>query len=278
MQKKRGCDKLELSTTDGGIFTAMIIKRDVLFTPVQKTRTLHIYLPDGYDESDQQYPVMYFFDGHNLFDDAEATYGKCWGIKDFLDQWDMPIIIVGIECSHEGNERLREYCPYHFQGGIFGDLYGIGDETLRWIVEELKPMIDKEYRTYYFREATGIGGSSMGGLMSLYAAVKYNRYFSKAACLSSSISLCMKEFKRDIAQSDLDPDTKVYLSWGTRESKDAEDDDEDLKSNAARNNLAIASRLKEKDVQTKVYCQRGGHHCEADWEKQVPYFMEYLWK
>lgn len=259
---------------------AMIIKRDVLFTPTDKTRTLHIYLPDGYEESEEQYPVMYFFDGHNLFDDAEATYGKSWGLKAFLDQWDKPLIIVGIECGHEGNERLKEYCPYHYRGGIFGDLYGIGDETIRWIAEELKPMIDQEYRTYYFREATGIGGSSMGGLMALYAGVRYNQYFSKAACLSSSISLGMRELKRDIARSPLEPDTKFYLSWGTKEAggKDDDDVDEDLKSNAARNNLSISALLKEKGAQTKVFCQRGGHHCEADWERQVPYFMEYLWK
>jgi predicted alpha/beta superfamily hydrolase len=255
----------------------MIIKREVLFTPVGKQRTLHIDLPDGYEHTDERYPVMYFFDGHNLFDDADATYGKCWGLRDFLAQWDKPMIVVGIECSHEGNERLREYCPYHYTGGIFGDTHGIGDETVRWMVEELKPMIDREYRSYSFREATGIGGSSMGGLMSLYAGVRYNRVFSKAACLSSSIALGMQEIERDIRGAELDGDSRFYLSWGTREAGDLEGED-DMDSRMARNNLTVANLLREKGVLTKVYCQRGGHHCEADWEKQVPYFMEYLWK
>ena len=63
-----------------------VVKRDFVFTPNGKNRPLHIYLPAGYDESDERYPVMYFFDGHNLFYDEDATYGKSWGMKSFLDK------------------------------------------------------------------------------------------------------------------------------------------------------------------------------------------------
>ena len=99
----------------------MLIKRDMLFTPKNKNRPLHIWLPEGYDNSTDRYPVMYFFDGHNLFTDADATFGKCWGLLDFLQSWEKPLIVVGIECGHEGNERLYEYCPYHFRGKFWGD-------------------------------------------------------------------------------------------------------------------------------------------------------------
>ena len=98
----------------------MVIKKDVLFTPANKTRGLHIYLPDNYNETNERYPVMYFFDGHNLFFDEDATYGKSWGLKDFLDGWGKDIIIVGLECGHEGNERLVEFCPYTFHGRFWG--------------------------------------------------------------------------------------------------------------------------------------------------------------
>ncbi|MDO4356526.1 MAG: alpha/beta hydrolase-fold protein [Clostridia bacterium] len=256
----------------------MIIKRDAYFTPAGKIRPLHIYLPEEYDRSDESYPVMYFFDGHNLFSDSDATYGKSWGLKTFLDRWPKPMIIVGIECGHEGRERLIEYCPYHFQTGFFGDLPGTGDATLRWMIEELKPMIDREYRTQPFRECTAIGGSSMGGLMSLYAAIRYNRWFSKAACLSSAISPAMRGLIDDIDRSPLSADTRVYLSWGTEEAGGAAGSHSgDMATPTARNNLAIADLLGAHAVHTRVYCQRGGRHCEADWEKQVPRFMNYLW-
>lgn len=86
----------------------MIIKRDIKFTPANTTRHLHIHLPESYSTGHQLYPVMYFFDGHNLFDDSEATFGKSWGLKDFLKRWSKDMIIVGIECGHKGNERLKE--------------------------------------------------------------------------------------------------------------------------------------------------------------------------
>ena len=256
----------------------MLIKRDMLFTPAGKNRPLHIWLPDGYDSCSQRYPVMYFFDGHNLFRDADATYGKSWGLGAFLAGWEKQIIIVGVECGHEGRERLYEYCPYHFRGGSWGDLPGTGEETMRFMAYELNPMIDREYRTYPWREATAIGGSSMGGLMSLYAAVKYNGVYSKAACVSSTVSPCMPSLRRDIRAAAIDADTRVYLSWGTEEAGGARPDPaEDLATSTGKNNFALARMLEEKGALTRVVCQRGGGHNEASWEKLVPGFMGFLW-
>lgn len=257
----------------------MLQKRDVLFEPAGKKRTLHIWLPEDYAYTDERYPVMYFFDGHNLFRDEDATYGKSWGLSAFLEAWPKPIIIVGIECGHEGRERLTEYCPYTVSGGFLDGVCGAGDQTLRWMIGTLKPMIDREYRTYFFREATAIGGSSMGGLMSLYAAVKYNRYFSKAACLSSAVSLCMPELARDMAHSSIDPDTRVYLSWGTEEAGGTRNTpEEDWQSQTARRNEEIARTLAARGANARLYCQRGGRHCEADWEKQLVCMMDFLWR
>ena len=256
----------------------MLIKRDMIFTPAGKNRPLHIWLPDNYGNCSERYPVMYFFDGHNLFLDEDATYGKSWGLLAFLQNWEKPIIVVGIECGHEGRERLYEYCPYHFRGKFWGDLRGTGDETMGFMAEELKPMIDREYRTYPSREATAIGGSSMGGLMSLYAAVKYNEVYSKAACVSSAISPCMPSLRRDIRQSPVDGDTRVYLSWGTEEAGGmCPGPAEDYNTLAAKNNLEIARMIEEKGALTRIVCQRGGGHSEASWEKLVPGFMDFLW-
>ena len=185
----------------------MLIQEPFNYSPKNANRTLHIYLPNDYDFSQERYPVMYFFDGHNLFRDSDATYGKCWGLETFLDRWSKKMIVVGIECGHQGRERLDEYCPYELTGGQLEPIHGMGEQTMDWIVQEVKPWVDGRFRTYDFREATGIAGSSMGGLMAIYAAGKYNRWFSKAACLSSAIRLCRKQLLADIG--DVDPDTRV---------------------------------------------------------------------
>ena len=255
----------------------MIIKRDILFTPSNAVRQLHIYLPESYSQGQEQYPVMYFFDGHNLFSDEDATFGKSWGLKDFLESWGKDIIIVGIECGHVGNERLREYCPYTFRGKFWGGtLKGTGHTTLQWMVSELKPLIDRDYRTWPHREATGIGGSSMGGLMSLYGAVCFNDWFSKAACVSSTIAPCMASLRMDIKKANIREDTRFYLSFGTEEAFRRHPTDP-LKSLTAVHNLTIQDDLREKGAMTDFFCQVGGGHNEASWEKQIPRFMNFLW-
>ena len=254
----------------------MIIKQSCEYYD-GKDRPLHIYLPDGYDDPDERYPVMYFFDGHNLFFDSDATYGKCWGLKDFLDRWDKKMIIVGMECGHEGNERLSEYLPYKPFRKWFGDLEPMGGVTMRWILEKVKPRIDRDFRTWSHREATGIGGSSMGGLMALYGVTHYNAVFSKGACVSSAIGLCFPALMRGMKEAAIDPDTRVWLSWGTREAN-APDDAIDCRSHTYRNNKAAANKLTPHGAAVQLWCQLGGSHCEADWEKQLDPMMRFLWK
>ncbi len=255
----------------------MIVKHD--FAYFGKNRPLHIYLPESYYFSQERYPVMYFFDGHNLFFDGDATYGKSWGLKDFLDTWGKDIIIVGMECGHDGYERLSEYLPYPADPGSYFDRFSpMGQQTMEWILGEIKPRIDQVYRTWPFRECTAIGGSSMGGVMSLYAAVHYNDYFSKAACLSSAIGFCMRPLMADMAENPVSPDTRVYLSWGTKEANGCENPEaEDRSSRTYGWNKQAADRLAARGAAVKLRSQVGGGHCEADWERLVPEFMDFLW-
>ena len=256
-----------------------VVKRDMIYTPKGTNRPLHIYLPHGYDETDERYPVVYFLDGHNLYFDEDATYGKCWGLKTFLDQWDKPLIIVGIECGHDGYERLGEYSPYGAKSGMFKGLQPMGRETFDWIINDIKPIIDRDYRTYPFRECTAIAGSSMGGLMALYGLIKYNNWFSKGACVSSAIGFCSSRILKDMNETYINPDTRAYLSWGTYEAKGCKDPmTEDKNSYTYRNNKAVANKFLAKGAMPYMYCQIGGNHCEADWEKQIPIFMNFLWK
>ena len=112
----------------------------------------------------------------------------------------------------------------------------------------------------------------MGGLMSVYAAIRYNNIFSKAACVSSAISFCGKQLRAAIAEQNLNPDTKVFLSWGSQEAGSPRG-----KAIANACNRSINDYLYKKGVQPYMYRQIGGYHCEADWEKQVPLFMNWLW-
>ena len=258
----------------------MIVKRDCIYSPKGKNRPLHIYLPNDYLSGMDRYPVLYFFDGHNLFRDCDATYGKSWGLKDFLDHWDRKLILVGIECGHEGEERLSEYLPYPAAASShFARFLPTGHSTMEWIVNEVKPMIDRDYRTLPDREFTGIGGSSMGGLMALYAGAHYNHIFSKAACVSSAIGFCIRPLLKDLRESTIRPGSRFYLSWGTREAYGLEDPTrEDRSSRSYQWNRQAADVLRNKGADVMMYCQIEGHHCEADWEKQDPIFMDYLWK
>lgn len=256
----------------GEVFT-----HELWYEPGKSMRTLHVYLPDGYGDGDERYPVMYFFDGHNLFFDEWATFGKSWGLKDFLDGWEKPLIIVGMECSHVGDERLAEYCPY--SGRKFGySIEGIGEQTFQWIVNEVKPWADANLRTWGHREATAIGGSSMGGLMSLYGVVAHNDVFSKAASLSTGVRYWKQQLQRELRAAQIAADTRVYLSWGEYEAgRMRKGADPATESPEAKAELDYAERLRKAGADVSVFFQEGGEHNEASWELQNGRYMDYLW-
>jgi predicted alpha/beta superfamily hydrolase len=155
----------------------------------------------------------------------------------------------------------------------------MGSVTMDWIVNEIKPMIDREYRTLPDRENTAIGGSSMGGLMALLGIVKYNRFFSKAACVSIAFEVCFRDILPMLRSTRLDADTKVFMSWGTMEAFRLKDRSQnDTTSVTYRKNMQTAKLLKKAGANVKLLCQVGGKHCEAHWEKQNPTYMNYLWK
>ena len=143
-------------------------------------RRAYLYLPACYEaEPARRFPVLYMFDGHNVFFDSHATYGKSWGMAEYLDRTRTPLIVAAVECNHgPNNERLAEYTPYSFRNPRFGNVKAFGRETMEWFVRSFKPEIDRRARTLPDRRHTFIGGSSMGGLMSLYAVTAYNQVFS----------------------------------------------------------------------------------------------------
>mgnify|MGYP003003687264 CR=1 FL=1 len=184
-------------------------------TPFGLDRNTFVYLPDDWQSSGRRYPVVYMFDGHNLFFDSTATYGTCWGLKEYMDAHPQAIIVAP-ECNHEGNARLEEYSPYDFVWQEY-DIKGRGKAYLDWMVQELKPLIDAKYPTLPDRENTAIGGSSMGGLMSLYALLQYNDTYSRAAALSPSIWVAPDKLAGLVGRAKLEPGTVLYMDYGSRE-------------------------------------------------------------
>ncbi len=256
----------------------MLIKQDCIYTPKGKNRPLHIWLPEGWKTSGKRYPVLYFFDGHNLFRDADATYGKSWGFAEFLAHWDQELILVGMECGHEGHERLSEYLPYPASHEFFQQFQPMGAQTFRWLLDVVKPLVDAAYPTLPDRAHTGIGGSSMGGLMAIYGGVHHNAHFSRAACVSSAIGFCMEPLMAQLDGCNLEKPSRFFLSWGTAEARKKRTDRGDRSSPSYRWNRRVADALKAKKARVKLYNQPGGRHCEADWEKQIPIFMDWLWR
>ncbi len=232
-------------------------------------RRAYIYLPETYKKQPRRrFPVLYMFDGHNVFFDKDATYGKSWGMEEYLDKTEKPLIVVAVECNHQGNGRLEEYSPFDFKNETLGAIRGKGKLYMDWLVGELKPWVDRNYRTLPQRENTLIAGSSMGGLMALYGAVCYNHVFQRAACLSSSVWVDPDQVLQMIAGAKIKNDTCVYMDYGSLEIHNHDANASGL--------IAVTQLLLTKQVDLTFRIVPGGTHSEASWERQIPIFMDCL--
>lgn len=233
-------------------------------------RKAYIYLPNDYDEDpEKRYPVLYMFDGHNVFLDEDATYGKSWGMEEYMDFTGTELIIAAVECNHSpDNGRLKEYSPFTFRDRHFGQITGRGRSTMDWFINEFKRDVDANLRTLPDREHTFIAGSSMGGLMSLFALLQYNDVFSRAAALSPSLWTAPDKLVRMIRSVPLDPDTVLYMDYGSEEFSNH--------TNMRREFGKIATELLDRGIYLDCRIVPGGTHTEASWEMQIPFFMNTL--
>ena len=179
-----GLDTLELQilSWEGGVTNSTaapnvsVIAQDFYMPQLGRTRRIWLYLPPDYENSGKNYPVLYMQDGQNVFDAATSFSGE-WQVDEALNRLfedgDEGVIVVAID--NGGVSRLDEYTPW--ANPTYGG--GGGDAYVNFIVETLKPYVDEHYRTKSGREFTGIMGSSLGGLISLYAAIEHQDVFSK---------------------------------------------------------------------------------------------------
>lgn len=237
--------------------------------PTQKPRRLYVYLPRGYADSGRRYPVLYMFDGHNVFYDSHATYGKSWGMKEYLEKTGTQLILVALECNPEGFQRLSEYSPWSFHAPRpVGDVEGRGKLTMDWFTKSLKPQIDCTYRTLPDRANTMIAGSSMGGLLAIYAVTAYNEVFSGAAALSPSLWISPKGMAELIKTHPLAQPTRIYMDMGTGETEES--------TAPLTAMFEVAKKLSRAGAYVSADVIPGALHREADWEKRIPAFLKYL--
>ena len=235
-------------------------------------RDVLVYLPPDYGlEATRRYPVLYLHDGQNLFDGATAYIpGQDWRVGQtagalIRQQAIEPVIVVGI--YNTGRERVEEYtpsaCPRLKVGGK-ADLYG------RLIVEELKPFIDSHYRTRAGVCDTGLGGSSLGGLVTAYLGLRHPSVFGKLAVVSPSVWWDGRRILGDVAALGSKTDARIWLDMGTEEGPRSIDD-------ARRLRDALLSKGWNLDRDLHYHEARGARHTEAAWAERVEPILRYLY-
>ena len=231
---------------------------------------LLVYLPPMYEaEWERRFSVLYMQDGQNLFDPGTSFIkGNYWRMGETADALIEagaiePLIIVGIYNS--GPKRLDEYTPVEDKrlGGGQADAYG------RMLIQELKPFIDAQYRTLQGPENCGLGGSSLGGLVSLYLGLQNPSVFSKLAVMSPSVWWRNRTILKIVAALGKKPKLSVWLDIGTRESTRAVADTRLLRDGLIKKGWQLGEDL--------AYCEaEGAQHTESAWAERAGPMLRFL--
>lgn len=223
---------------------------------LKRKRRIWVYLPPGYETSKEKYPVLYMQDGQNLFDNATAFAGE-WAVDETMNRMaenkNLKIIVVGID--NGSKHRMDEYSPW--KNKIYGG--GKGDAYLKFLIETLKPKIDSTFRTKPQAKHTAIMGSSMGGLISYYGAIKYPKIFGKVGVFSPSFwfsDRVMDFTKKHSKKSKI----KAYFLMGSKEGDSAIEAMEKVIVTMKKNGF------KKKNLTKKIIV--GGKHNEELWRNQ----------
>lgn len=256
----------------------MIITKQFTMQTLHREREVTIYLPDDYAVSGKRYPVMYINDGQNAFFDDRAYCGTSWGFLDYVAATGLEVILVAIPCSFEPWQREAEYGAWKtdraitiLETGCPGEgLGGEGEAYIRFLKDELKPYMDAHYPTD--PADTALVGSSAGGNISFYGALRYPETFPKCAALSCAFWYYPMQYLELVRHADLSPLRCLYLDRGTNEGN----------GNQFLNNLynydmeMIYQALMEKEHRDRVRfaIYEGADHNEVQWRKRVPVFME----
>ena len=228
---------------------------------LNRNRRVWIYLPYSYSTTRKKYPVLYMHDGQNLFDNSTASFGE-WGIDEALDTMSHlfgEMIVVAVD--HGGEKRINEYAPFDM------DQYGKGegDCYVDFLVQTLMPYINNHYRTKKSARYTAIAGSSMGGLISFYAALKYPDKFGASGIFSPAfwITPQLKEYAAKRASK---AKGRMYFYAGQQEGEKMVPD--------VLSYLQLLS--KQSKLKLKSHIRAEGKHSEETWREEFPGFYAWL--
>ncbi|WP_299109703.1 TIM-barrel domain-containing protein [uncultured Tenacibaculum sp.] len=251
-----------------------VLTKEFEIPELHRKRTVRLYLPPNYNASKKSYPVVYMHDAQNLFDKKTSFSGE-WEVDETLNKLfkdkNLELIVVGID--NGGKKRLDEYSPW--TNNKYGG--GEGDAYLDFVVKKLKPYIDKNYRTIQDKSNTGIIGSSMGGLISHYAALKYPKVFGKVGVFSPAFWFTpeVKEYSQTHGKL---KDTKMYFLAGAKEGNNVAFNEI---SQTAQDMNAMVKTLKEEgfnseNIKSKVVPE--GKHDEKLWRTNFEEAIAWLFK
>jgi enterochelin esterase-like enzyme len=238
---------------------------------LRNQRDLIVYLPPGYHEQPQRrFPVLYMQDGQNLFDGATSfVAGMDWRVGHTADDFILagavqPLIIVGI--YNIGKARVDEYTPTKARrmGGGRADRYG------KFLVQEVMPFIHREYRALSDPRVTGIGGSSLGGLVSLYLGLTHPEVFGRVAALSPSVWWNERVLDRIAVDTRVEPRPRIWIDIGTREGPRIVHEVEEFRDILLQKGWELGKDLQYQRIE-------GAEHNEAAWAERVGPFLQFLY-
>ncbi len=235
-------------------------------------REIIVYIPPGYEQQrERAYPVLYMQDGQNLFDGRTSFLpGRTWQMREQADAAILagtvePLVIVGI--YNGGDQRLAEYTPERDwqMGGGESDRYGL------MLARELMPWVAERYRVRRERASTGMGGSSLGGLVTLYLGLRHAQLFGKLAVLSPSVWWNHKSILSYVSERapQIGEKPRLWLDVGEREGLRTLENAEQLNRRLAANGWQAGKNLHFERIE-------GGTHDEASWATRVRPMLEFL--
>jgi enterochelin esterase-like enzyme len=243
----------------------------------RNTRFLRVWLPPGYDDpqnAQRRYPVLYLNDGQNLFEQSTAFGGVEWQVDETADRLIRegaipPTIIVGID--NTGKDRIREYIPYRSMNPMM--LRAQGRHYPDFLMKEVMVFAEGNYRVASGPENTGLGGSSLGGLIALYTAIVRPEVFGKLLVESPSLWVANRQVIRDARKVRIWPE-RIYLAAGTAEAGDGArsrtvvDDVREL--------AAIIRRGVLSEKRLRLMIAEGAGHNEGAWAARFPEALQFL--
>lgn len=258
------CSKeIPVSTANSNV---TVIEKQFTIPQLQRTRGIRVYLPPGYSQSEQHYPVLYMHDGQNVFDNATSYAGE-WKVDETLDQLsaEMGINLIVVAVDNGGEKRMNELSPWGNKE--FGEAEG--EQYMRLIVDVIKPYIDSTYRSLPDQANTAIMGSSMGGLISHFAMYRYPHVFSKAGIFSPSywFSQAVYTYSQNHA---LNPSAKLFFVVGSKEGETMVKDMQNMVKQI------VDQGHKQELIKARVV--QGAKHNESFWAAEFSAAIQWLYK